>query len=136
MVVSRWFTENWGELDPDIVDGLAADDVLFGYPQGGESRGREAAKNRIIGLWEVFPDVGFGLPDDLIPEWDRVVARWEGEGAPTGPARELPIGVVPEVTGKPIRSTGIAVYHVREGEIAEEYGEGDYLGVAQQHGLV
>lgn len=135
-IVSRWFTEYWGELNPDVVDELAADDILLRYPLGGESRGREEVKNRIIGFKEMFPDGGFELTDELIAEADRVVALWEGTGTHTGPAWKLPTGVLPEGSGKTIEYTGITVYHVRDGKIAEEYGEGDYLGVMQQLSLV
>ncbi len=135
-VVDRWFTEYWGELNPDIVDELAADDILLRYPLGGESRGHEEVKNRIIGFKEMFPDGGFELTDELIAEDDRIVARWEGEGTHTGPAWELPIGVLPEASGRTVQYTGITVYHVRNGKVAEEYGEGDYLGVMQQLGLI
>lgn len=135
-IVSCWVTEYWDELNPDIVDELATDDVLLRYPLGGESRGREEVKNRIIGFKEMFPNYGCELTDELLAEGDRVVALWEGEGTHTGPAWELPIGVLPEASGKTMRYTGITVYHVRNGEIAREYGEGDYLGVMQQLGLV
>ena len=135
-VVDRWFTEYWGELNPDIVDELAADDILLKYPLGGESRGREAVKTRIIGFKEMFPNGGFELIDELIAEDDRVVALWEGTGTHTGPAWELPIGVLPEASGKTMEYTGITVYHVRDGKIVEEYGEGDYLGVMQQLDLI
>ena len=135
-LVTTWFTEYWGELNSDIVDELAADDILLRYPLGGESRGHEEVKNRIIGFKEMFPDGSFKLTDELIAEDDRVVVCWEGEGTHTGPAWELPIGVLPEASGKTVQYTGITVYHVRDGKIAEEYGEGDYLGVMQQLGLI
>lgn len=135
-LVTRWFTEYWGNLNPDIVDELAADDILLRYPLGGESRGREEVKNRIIGFKEMFPGSGFELTDELIAEDDRVVACWKGEGTHTGPAWELPIGVLPKASGKTMQYTGITVYHVRDGKIDEEYGEGDYLGMMQQLGLI
>ena len=135
-IVTCWFTEYWDELNPDIVDELARDDMLLRYPLGGESRGHEEAKNRIIGFKAMFPNYGCRLTDELIAEGDRVVSLWEAEGTHTGPAWELPIGVLPESSGKTMRYTGITVYHVRDGKITEEYGEGDYLGVMQQLGLV
>ena len=48
--------------------------MVLRYPLGGESRGREEVKNRIIGFKEMFPGGGFELTDELIAEEDRVLA--------------------------------------------------------------
>jgi hypothetical protein len=32
-IVTRWFTEYWGKLNPDVVDELAADDLLSAIHQ-------------------------------------------------------------------------------------------------------
>jgi steroid delta-isomerase-like uncharacterized protein len=135
-VVDRWFTEFWGELNPDIVDELAADDIRWYYPLVGEVRGKEEVKKRIIGYKERFPEGGFELTDELIAEGDRVVALWEGGGTHTGRSWELPTGVLPEASGKTARYTGTTVFTVRDGEIAEENGQADYFGVMQQLGLI
>jgi predicted ester cyclase len=134
-IVTRWFTEYWGTLNPDVVDELAADDLLLRYPLG-ETWGREEARNRILGFKEMFPEGGFELTDELIVDGDRVVAQWEGGGTHTGPAWELPIGVLPEASGETMRYTGTTVCRLRNGEIAKEYGEGDYLKAMRQLGLV
>ena len=135
-VVDRWFTEYWGELNPDVVDELGAEGMTMHYPLGGESQGREEVKSRITGYKKMFPDGGFELTADLVAEGDSVVACWEGEGTHTGPAWELPIGTVPEGSGKTVSYTGITVYRVRDAMVVSEYGEGDYLGVVQQLGLI
>jgi predicted ester cyclase len=135
-IVSRWWAEFWGELNPAIVDELGAEDIRFYYPLGGESRGREEVKQRIVGFRERFPDGGFELTDELIAEGDRVVALWEGGGTHTGSAWELPIGTLPEASGERAQYTGTTVFRVRDGTIVEEHGQADYLGVMQQLGLV
>ena len=135
-IVARWWTEYWGELNPDIVDELAADDLRWYYPLAGKVRGREAVKKRIIGYGERFPEGGFELTDELIAEGDRVVARWEGGGTHTGRAWELPVGTLPAASGETAQYSGTTVFTVRDGEITEEHGQADYLGVMQQLGLV
>lgn len=135
-IVARWVSEYWDAGDPSVVDELATEDIRVHYPLGGESRGREAVKNRIIGFKEMFPEGGFDITDELIAEGDRVAACYEGAGTHTGPAWELPMGTVPESSGRSVSYTGIAVYRVHHGKIASEYGEGDYLGMVQQLGLI
>ncbi len=135
-LVSRWFAEFWGELNPEVVDELAAEEILFHYPLVGEVRGREGVKQRIVGFAELFPDGGFELTDELIAEGEWVVARWVGGGTHTGPAWELSVGTVPANSGKTVRYTGTTVYRVREGRIAEEHGQADYVAALQQLGLI
>ncbi|WP_331235905.1 alpha/beta fold hydrolase [Natronorarus salvus] len=135
-VVDRWFAEFWGELNPDIVDELAAEDILFHYTLVGEVRGREAVKARIVGFAELFPDGGFELTHEPIAEGEWVVARWEGGGTHTGPAWELSVGTLPANSGRTAHYTGTTVYRVRDGTIAEEHGQADYIAAMQQLGLV
>jgi predicted ester cyclase len=135
-IVTRWWSEFWGELNPAIVDELGAADLLFHYPLVGEARGREAVKARLVGFRERFSDGRFELTDELIAEGDRVVARWEGGGTHTGPDWELPIGVLPAGSGETMHYTGTTVYHVRSGQIVEVHGQADYLRAMRQLGLV
>ena len=135
-IVTRWWREYWEQLNPDVVDELAAADVRWYYPLVGEVQGREAVKARIVGYRERFPDGGFELTDELIAEGDRVVAIWKGGGTHTGRAWELPLGTLPEASGETARYTGTTVFTIRNGTIVEEYGQADYFGVMDQLGLV
>lgn len=135
-IVTHWWTEFWGKLNPDIVDQLAAEDIHWYYPLAGEVRGREEVKKRIIGYRERFPDGGFELTDELIAEDERVVALWEGGGTHTGLSWQLPVGTLPEASGENAQYTGTTVFTVEEGKITKEYGQADYLGVMQQLGLI
>lgn len=135
-IVSRWFTEYWGELNPDIVDELATEDIRWYYPLAGEVHGRKAVKERIVGFQEIFPHGRFDITDALIADGDQVVARWEGGGTHTGRRWELPHGVLPASSGEKMHYTGTTVFTVRDGKIAEEHGQTDYLGVMQQLGII
>lgn len=135
-IVTRWWSEYWSELNPDIVDELAAEDIRWYYPLAGEVRGRDEVKKRIMGYEERFPEGGFELNDDLIAEGDRVVALWEGGGTHTGRSWELPIGSLPEGSGKTATYTGTTVFTLEDGKITDEHGQADYLGVMQQLGLI
>ncbi|WP_243645169.1 ester cyclase [Natrarchaeobius chitinivorans] len=135
-IVSRWWSEYWDKLNPDIVDELAEDGIRWYYPLVGEVRGREEVKKRIIAYKERFPEGGFELTDELIADGDRVVALWEGGGTHTGRSWELPLGSLPEASGERAQYTGTTVFTVQDGKITEEYGQADYLGVMQQLGLI
>ena len=83
-VVGRWFNEFWGNpWNPDIVDELAAPDMLLQYSLHEPRRGRKDVKEFMVGFRKAFPDLSFGGTADLIAEGDYVVGRWEGGGTHT-----------------------------------------------------
>ncbi len=85
--MTRWLTEYWGKGNPEIVDELGADDLVFSYPLHGElHHGLEPVKEMLTGFVEAFPDLSFDVVGDLVAEGDYMVGRWEGGGTHTGPA--------------------------------------------------
>ncbi|GAA4929211.1 putative ester cyclase [Actinomycetospora succinea] len=136
-VAVRWFTEYWAKGNPEVVDELATDDILFHYPMHGERRGKQAVKQCLIDFTEAFPDVSFSVVGDLVAEGEYVVGRWEGGGTHTGPAfDDLPVGSLSANTGRKIHFTGTTVYRIVDGKVAEEIGEEGALTALQQLGLV
>jgi steroid delta-isomerase-like uncharacterized protein len=136
-IVIRWFTEYWAKGNPEIVDELGAEDLVFSYPMHGELHGREPVKQMLTDLVEAFPDLGFDVVGELIAEGDYVVGRWEGGGTHTGPAfSDLPVGSLPAETGKRIHFSGTTIYRVENGKIKEEIGQEQALTALQQLGLV
>src|SRR3954447_16999919 len=86
-VVGEWFKGFWGNpWNPDVVDELAAPDMLLQYSLHAPRRGREEVRSFITEFRAAFPDLGFAGTADLIAEGDYVVGRWEGGGTHTGPA--------------------------------------------------
>jgi predicted ester cyclase len=137
-VVGRWFAEFWGNpWNPDIVEELAAPDMLLQYSLHAPRRGREDIKNFMIGFREAFPDLGFEGAADLIAEGDFVVGRWKGSGTHTGPAfSDFLIGSLPAASGRKMHFTGTTVLRVENGKIAEEVGLDDGVTALQQLGLI
>ncbi len=136
-IVTRWFTEYWAKGNPEIVDELGAEDLVFSYPMHGELRGREPVKKMLTDLVEAFPDLSFDVVGDLIAEGDYVVGRWEGGGTHTGPAfSDLPVGSLPAATGRRIHFSGTTVYRIENGKVAEELGQEQALTALQQLGLI
>jgi predicted ester cyclase len=124
-IVARWFTEFWGKnCNLDIVDELAAPDMLLQYSLHAPRRGREDIKAFMSGFREAFPDLNFWGAADLIAEGDYVVGRWEGGGTHSGPAfTDFLIGSLPAATGRSMRFTGTTVLRIKDGKIAEEIGQ-------------
>jgi predicted ester cyclase len=137
--VGRWFTGFWGNpWNPDIIDQLAAPDMLLQYSLHAPRRGREDIKAFMFGFREAFPDLGFAGAAGLIAEGDYVVGRWEGGGTHTGPAFNdfLIGGVLPAGSGRKMWFTGTTVLRVENGKIAEEVGLDDGVTALLQLGLI
>ena len=137
-VVGRWFKGFWGNpWNPNIVDELAAPDILLQYSLHAPRRGREDVKAFMTGFCRAFPDLNFWGAADLIAESDYVVGRWEGGGTHTGPAfDDFIIGSLPAGSGRKMRFTGTTVLRVTNGKIAEEVGLDDGATALQQLGIL
>ncbi|AKB12772.1 hypothetical protein MSTHC_2292 [Methanosarcina thermophila CHTI-55] len=67
--------------------------------------------------------------EDMVAEGDKVVARFTARGIHSGDFMNLP------ATGKPITITGIEIFRIKDGKIAELWGEVNLLGLMQQLGI-
>jgi steroid delta-isomerase-like uncharacterized protein len=84
----------------------------------------------IIGMMRSgFPDVQWTL-EEMVAENDKVAARFIMKGTHQG----VFFGVPP--TGKPIKVQAMNLYRFSNGQITEEYGQPDLLGLLQQIGAV
>ncbi len=137
-IIGRWFEQFWGErYNPDIVDELAAPDMLLQYSLHAPRRGRADIKAFMADFRAAFPDLHFSGAADLIAEGDYVVGRWQGGGTHTGPAfSDFLIGSLPAATGRKMRFTGTTVLRLEDGKIAEEVGLDDGVTALQQLGLI
>ena len=71
-IVGRWFEGFWGNpWNPEIIDELAAPDMLLQYSLHAPRRGREDVRNFMEGFRAAFPDLNFwGAADPLsISHW-------------------------------------------------------------------
>ena len=137
-LVGRWFTSFWGKTcDLDIVDELAAPDMLLQYSLHAPRRGHKDIKAFMSGFREAFPDLDFWGAADLIAEGDYVVGRWEGGGTHTGPAfKDFLIGALPAATGRKMHFTGTTVLRLNNGKIVEEIGLDDGVTALRQLELI
>ena len=137
-IVGRWFTEFWGsDFNPDVIDELAHPDIRFEYSLHQPLRGRDAVRRFATDFRAAFPDLAFGGTADLIAEGEYVVGQWEGGGTHTGPTfNDLPLGDLPEASGKKMHFTGTTVLRVQDGLITEEIGLDDGVTALKQLGLI
>jgi steroid delta-isomerase-like uncharacterized protein len=119
---------NQGNLD--ALDDLIADNFVdhSPYAQGGTA-GIEGHKQFARMLRSGFPDSQWTI-DDLVAEGDKLVMRWTSRGTHRGEAFGIP------VTGRQTVVTGITIYRVSDGKLAEQWTEVDMLGLMQQLGVV
>jgi len=92
-------------------------------------RGVEGLKRVAEGFRAGFPDRRV-IVEDIISEGDKVVVRVTQQGTHQGVFQ----GIVP--TGKQVGVTGIAIFRVVNGKVAEEWLSSDRLGLLQQLGAV
>jgi predicted ester cyclase len=137
-LVERWFEGFWGNpWNPEIIDQLAAPDMLLQYSLHEPRRGRDDVRNFMMGFRAAFPDLKFWGAADLIAEGDHVVGRWEGGGTHTGPAfGDFLTGALPAASGRKMHFTGTTVLRVENGKIAEEIGLDDGVAALTQLGIL
>jgi predicted ester cyclase len=137
-VVDRWFTDFWGKTcNLNVVDQLAAPDMLLKYSLHESRKGREDIKAFMTDFRTSFPDLGFWGTAALIAEGDYVVGQWEGGGTHTGPAfKDFLVGGLPANTGRKMHFTGVTVLKLKAGKIIEEIGLDDGVTALTQLGLI
>jgi predicted ester cyclase len=89
----------------------------------------EAAKQEAADFRRGFPDVVSTI-EDLIAEGDKVVARWRSRATHRGEYMGIP------PTGKGVEFTGISVYRMEGGKIAESWVSEDQFGLMRQIGAI
>jgi steroid delta-isomerase-like uncharacterized protein len=68
--------------------------------------------------------------EDMVAEDDRVAARFTARGIHKGAFMGL------QPTGKSITMTGIEIFRIENGKIAELWGEANLIGLIQQLGIL
>jgi predicted ester cyclase len=89
----------------------------------------EDAKREAANVRRGFPDLESTI-EDLIAERDKVVAHWRAQATHRGEYMGIP------PTGNRVNFTGISIYRIEGGKIAESWGVSDLLGMMQQLGAV
>jgi steroid delta-isomerase-like uncharacterized protein len=115
-------------FDEAAAEAIWADDIVFREPQQ-MIRGREAGKARFRAFRDAFPDIAATL-HEVVAQDDLVAARYTLEGTHRGPFAGVP------ATGKRVTLSGIAIFRLAAGRIAEGRGCADFYGLLQQLGAL
>jgi steroid delta-isomerase-like uncharacterized protein len=124
-LVLRWSDDviNGGTLS--AIDEIVASDVIHHAGTFPDGEGPEAIKQVLGALLVGFPDVQQTV-EQVISEDDLVVTRWTSTGTHEGEFQGM------AATGLPVTWTGINIFRIECGLIAEEWSEVDGLGRAAQ----
>ena len=122
------------EVGPSQGD-LAAADLLLDpefslhTPLPAPGPGIEAMNNVITTCRAAFHGLHVTV-DDIMADGDKVTARFTARGVHKGEFMGLP------PTGKAITMTGIEIFRLNDGKIAELWGEANLMGLMQQLGIL
>ena len=119
----------WNTGDVSGLDELVAPAIVMHLRGRPDVAGIDAYRTYHAALRGAFPDQRWTL-EDLVAEGDKVAAMWTFRGTHRG---EL-MGIAP--TGKEVAVTGISVFRVADGRIAENWVQSDLLGLLQQLGAI
>lgn len=115
--------------DLEVADELYASDYVLHDPSLPEDlHGPEGIKQYAAMNLGAFPDARVTI-EDQVAEGDRVASRWTATGTHTG---EL-MGIPP--TGNRVTITGVTINRIVGGRIAEDWYQGDDLGMLRQLGV-
>ncbi len=129
-IVRRWIEQGWNAHDLSLIDELYAPDVVQHDPSTPMPvTSSDAMKMYIGGFLAGFPDIHFTI-DDLLAEGDKVLWRFTAQATHTGPLMNIP------PTGKRATVTGMALFRLAEGKIAEVWVNFDALGMLQAIGVI
>ncbi|MGA7411852.1 MAG: ester cyclase [Bryobacteraceae bacterium] len=124
------FTEFINTASEKLAGELISPNAIFHVPGRAEPMRGPAGYLEVIGMMRGgFPDIQWVL-EELIAEGDKIAARFTMRGTHHGTF----FGVPP--TGKKIEVQAMNFYRFLDGQIVEEHGQPDLLGLLQQIGAV
>ena len=128
-IARRWHEEAINGHDLDVIDEIAAPEIIHHAGTFPDGVGVDAVKGVLGALESGFPDVQHSI-EHVIADGDLVVVRWTAQGTQSGEFQ----GLAP--TGKSVTWSGVNFFRFECGKIAEEWSEVDGLGRLQQLGAV
>ncbi len=128
-IARRWHEDAINGGDLAVIDEIVSSDVVHHAGTFPDGEGPDAVKTVLDALLAGFPDVRHTI-EQVIASDDFVVTRWQAEGTHEGEFQGY------AATGTPVTWTGINIFRIECGRIAEEWSEVDGLGRLRQLGLL
>ena len=124
-LIRRHFAEIWNQRQIHIAAELVSPNYHSHFPVPGQPPGLAGFTYAVQALHASFPDLVITI-EDLIAEDDKVVTRLTARGTHQGPFH----GIAP--TGRTVQWSGIRIFRIAEGKIAEHWANWDDLSLIQQ----
>jgi predicted ester cyclase len=128
-LIRRNVEQVWAKGNVDAHEEHSHSHRVTHRPGHGKLQGHDEHKSHPQSVQNAFSDVQITI-DHLIAEGDMAAARLTIHAKHTGEY----MGIAP--TGKAITLTGIHMYRIEAGKIAEAWSEEDLLGLMQQLGAM
>jgi steroid delta-isomerase-like uncharacterized protein len=126
-VVRKFFEVGPSKGDIAAADALLAADFTLHVPLPVDGPGIEAINNVITSCRAAFGGLHVTI-DDMMADSDKVTCRFTARGTHSGEFMGIP------PTGRNITMTGIEIFRIEDGRIAELWGEANLMGLRQQLG--
>lgn len=127
-IVCRFFDLGPSQGDISAARELLAPDFALHVPLPA-APGIQGIRDVVTACRAAFEHLNVTV-EDMVAEGDKVAARFTARGIHKGAFMGLP------PTGKPITMTGIEIFRIENGRIAELWGEANLLGLMVQLGIV
>ena len=122
-LIRRWLAFGEAGFNGDFDEFIARHYV--GHIGGGNDMDRAELERLERNYAVAFGDVRYEI-QDLIAEGDRVVLRVESSGTHRAEFVGIP------ATGRRVTNTGIVIYRIEDGKIAESWAEMDFMRLLRQ----
>jgi steroid delta-isomerase-like uncharacterized protein len=126
-LVSRYWAEVFTRGGEAAVPAFVAPNEIHRWGLGADTTGIDAFTQQLDLILTAFPDISYRV-DLSAAEGDRVATRWTASGTQTGEWQ----GIAP--TGRRVSWSGINIFRIACGKIAESWSEADHIGLRQQLG--
>ncbi|HEV8718217.1 MAG TPA: ester cyclase [Candidatus Binatia bacterium] len=128
-LIQHFVEEAWNKRNLAVIDEVFTSDAVAHDPAVPAVKDVESIKQFIAAYLTAFPDLQV-MVDDLFTTEDRIATRWTARGTHKGEF----LGLAP--TEKSMAVTGLTIYRLADGKIAEYWANWDSPGLLQQLGTV